>query len=212
MKPPAKLGTMAVVPLGRNEATRSRALARLLIAAAALLLAACSAAKPDAGGASLATPPVPDDRAPLEWARDEEMFVVVHRSCRTLSVYRHGEWLRTYRHVAFGREPGNKLYEGDRRTPDGLYRIVGRREHPRWSRFLLLDYPNLKDKEVHREAFAAGLVPPNAGGQVGIHGTDKPRFNELGVDWTFGCISLMNDDVRELYDLVPDGTMVLIED
>jgi murein L,D-transpeptidase YafK len=127
-------------------------------------------------------------------------------------VYQHGDWLRTYNSVAFGREPGVKQYEGDRRTPDGLYRIVGRRRHPRWSRFLLLDYPNLKDRAVHREAYAAGIAPAGAGGQVGIHGTDEPRFNELGVDWTLGCISLLNADVRELYDLVPDGTLVLIED
>ncbi|HZR84793.1 MAG TPA: L,D-transpeptidase [Candidatus Binatia bacterium] len=178
---------------------------------AAVVLSACAAQR-GVAAAPPPTPPVPDDRAPLEWARDEDMFIVVNRTCRTLSVYHHGDWLRTYGHVSFGRESGPKLYEGDRRTPSGLYRIVGRRQHPRWSRFLLLDYPNLKDKVVHREAYVAGAAPPSAGGQVGIHGTDQPRFNELGVDWTFGCVSLMNRDVNELYDLVPDGTLVLIED
>ena len=41
---------------------------------------------------------------------------------------------------------------------------------------------------------------------------DEPRLNDAGVDWTLGCISLLNPDVRDLYDLVPDGTLVLIED
>jgi murein L,D-transpeptidase YafK len=194
-----------------GERRRTALYARILAAGATLSLFACVAQHPAAPGAPSAAP-VPDDRAPLEWARSESYVVVVRRSCRTLSVYRHGEWVRTYEHVSFGREKGPKVYEGDLRTPSGLYEIVGRREHPRWQRFLLLDYPNLKDRDVHRAAFQSGRAPPSAGGQVGIHGTDKPRFNELGIDWTFGCISLLSPDVRDLYDLVPDGTLVLIED
>jgi len=197
---------------GRSRAHSRRAspaspgtAALLAMVVATMVFSACAAQR-EGAQVAYAPPPLPDDRAPIEWARQEEMFVVVRRSCRTLSVYRHGDWIRTYKNVAFGREPGVKLYEGDRRTPDGLYRIVGRRRHPRWSRFLLLDYPNLKDRAVHREAHEAGIVAASAGGQVGIHGT------ELGVDWTFGCISLLNPDVRELYDMVPDGTLVLIED
>jgi murein L,D-transpeptidase YafK len=196
------------VARGRARRRGAAVLAAVLAAAA---LSACPARQ--AAVAPAAAPaPLPDDRAPLEFARDEQMFVVVRRSCRTVTLYRHGDWLRTYDNVSFGREPGTKLYEGDRRTPSGLYRIVGRRVHPRWSRFLLLDYPNLKDRSVHGEAHAAGLVPASPGSQVGIHGTDERTFNELGVDWTLGCVSLLNEDVQELYDLVPDGTLVLIED
>jgi murein L,D-transpeptidase YafK len=158
------------------------------------------------------TPPVGDDRAPLEWAKEEPYTVVVRRSCRTVSVYQYGQWLRTYQHASFGRVPGVKLYEGDRRTPNGLYRIVGKREHPRWSRFLLIDYPNLSDIDEHRRALDEGLALGGPGGEIGIHGTDKPDFNKLGIDWTFGCIALMNEDVEELYELVPDGTLVLIEE
>jgi murein L,D-transpeptidase YafK len=159
-----------------------------------------------------AAPPIDDERASLEWARSEPFFIVVSRTCRTLTVYRNGEWLSTYDHLAFGAEPGAKVHEGDRRTPRGLYMIVGRRHHPRWSRFLLLDYPNTKDLATYRAAVRDGKVLGGPGGQVGIHGTDKPKFNELGIDWTFGCVSLRNDDIRELYELVPDGTLVLIED
>ena len=66
----------------------------------------------------------------------------------------------------------------------------------------MLDYPNLNDQEE-------SLDP---GGEIGIHGSDEPALNRTGVDWTLGCISLLNDDVRELYELVPDGTLVLIEE
>lgn len=155
---------------------------------------------------------VSDERAPLEWARGESWFVLVKRTCRTVSVYRRGEWVRTYHHVSFGRNAGDKLYEGDRKTPLGLYRMVGRRRHPRWSRFILLDYPNVRDLEVHRAADAKGLVPRGPGSQIGIHGSDEPILNEGGVDWTYGCISLLDEDVRDIYSTVPRGTLVLIED
>lgn len=156
--------------------------------------------------------PTPDEQAPLDWARSEDWFVLVKRSCRTVSVYRKGDWVRTYHDVSFGRNPGDKLHEGDRKTPLGLYRMVGRRRHPRWSRFILLDYPNVRDLEVHQAADAAGLVPRGPGSQIGIHGSDEPILNRGGVDWTYGCISLLDEDVRELYSTVPPGTLVLIED
>lgn len=161
---------------------------------------------------SMLNAPPRDDRSPLEWARAEPWVIVVRRSCRTLSVYHYGEWARTFDKIAFGRVPGVKVHEGDRRTPNGLYRIVGKRPHARWTRFMLLDYPNLSDRDDHRRALEEGLAAAGPGGEIGIHGTDKERFNQLGIDWTFGCVSLMNDDVVELYDMVPDGTLVLIED
>jgi len=164
------------------------------------------------GGSGALAPPPGDDRAPLEWARSEPYVVVVRRSCRTLSVYQYGQWLRTYGQVSFGRVPGVKVHEGDRRTPNGLYRIVGRRQHPRWSRFILIDYPNLSDRDDHRKALDEGIAERGPGGEIGIHGTDKANFNELGIDWTFGCVALMNDDVDELYETVPNGTLVLIEE
>jgi murein L,D-transpeptidase YafK len=185
-----------------------RTLALLLLV---LVPLACTPTTTSTTQASLTAPPR-DDRTALEWARSEPWLIVVRRSCRTLSVYHYGEWQRTFDKIAFGRVPGVKVHEGDRRTPNGFYRISGKRPHPRWVRFLLLDYPNLSDRDDHREAVAEGLATAGPGGEVGIHGTDKERFNELGIDWTFGCVSLMNEDVVELYDMVPAGTLVLIED
>ncbi|MEO2166671.1 MAG: L,D-transpeptidase [bacterium] len=151
-----------------------------------------------------------DDRAPLLWAADEPVFVVVDRSCRTLSLYRNGEWVRTWRDVVFGRGAGVKRHEGDRRTPQGLYRVVGKRPHARWARFLLLDYPNPADVEAHGAARRAGTIENGVGGAIGIHGTDAPLLNRAHVDWTLGCISLRDSEVRELDRDVPVGTPVWI--
>ncbi len=159
-----------------------------------------------------------DDDAHLAWAADEPWFVVVRKSCRTLDVYRHGVRIESFPAVFGLGGSGKKLYEGDLRTPTGLYMIVDSRRHPRWDRFLLLDYPNLQDLHQYWLAMEAGRIPRRGdryariGGAVGIHGTDRPEANRRGEDWTFGCISLSNPDIEELADTVPVGTLVLIEE
>jgi murein L,D-transpeptidase YafK len=166
----------------------------------------------------LLTPPA-DDHGRLPWAEQEEYFVVVRKSCRTLDVYHHGVRLESFPAVfgAAGTLAG-KLYEGDLRTPTGLYQIVGKRPHPRWRRFLLLDYPNLQDRHRYAQAMDEGRIPrrghrhAGVGGAIGIHGTDRPELNARDEDWTLGCISIANPDVERLADLVPVGTLVLIED
>jgi lipoprotein-anchoring transpeptidase ErfK/SrfK len=83
---------------------------------------------------------------------------------------------------------------------------------------MLLDYPNQHDLHRYRIAMDSGKIPlrgdrfAGVGGAIGIHGTDKPQLNERGVDWTFGCISIGNEDVDDLASLVPVGTLVLIQD
>lgn len=157
----------------------------------------------------------------LPWAADEPQLIVVDKTSRQLVLYRNGEPVKTYP-VVLGRNPGRKLYEGDRRTPSGLYRITGKRVHARYVRFMAIDYPNERDRANYRAALSRGSIPrarravsngvAGLGGQVGIHGTDKGELNRVGINWTFGCVSLANRDVEELYGLVPEGTWVVIRD
>ncbi|HXJ34547.1 MAG TPA: L,D-transpeptidase [Candidatus Eisenbacteria bacterium] len=183
-----------------------------MAAALVAMLAACGVHKGWNG------PPPPADEDRLDWAADEPYFVVVRTWCRTLDVYVRGERVRSYPAVFGLGGPKGKLHEGDRKTPTGLYAIVDKREHDRWHQFLLLDYPNLQDVQRYWTALDSGRIPmldnhyAGVGGAVGIHGTDRPRLNESNVDWTWGCISLANDDVDELAGMVPVGTPVLIED
>ena len=174
------------------------------------------------GRSSSAPPPAPtavlDDDDHLTWAESESYVVVVRKSCRTLDLYRHGYRIRSFPAVFGLSNAGSKLYEGDLRTPTGLYAIIDKRANARWRRFLLLDYPNLQDVQRYWSALDEGRIPrrgdhyAGVGGAVGIHGTDKPGLNARGVDWTFGCISIGNREVEELGDLVPVGTLVLIQD
>jgi murein L,D-transpeptidase YafK len=144
---------------------------------------------------------------PFDWA------VHAYKSRHLLEVYFKGHLYRTY-HAVFGRSPaaGAKLWEGDRRTPEGNYLIVGKHRSSRFGWFLHLNYPNEQDHERFEESRAAHLIPASAheGGQIGIHGTDAPSLNVADIDWTTGCISVDNTDIWELVRLLPVGTLVII--
>jgi hypothetical protein len=149
---------------------------------------------------------------PTSWA------VMAYKSRQELVVYYKSRLFKTYDAV-FGRNLDRriKVFEGDRRTPEGAYRIVSKEPSQRFTRFLRIDYPNALDRLRYRESKAAGEVPnqggrlPGEGGLIGIHGTDDPRLNETRVNWTAGCISLHNHDVIELDELLPVGTSVVIK-
>jgi lipoprotein-anchoring transpeptidase ErfK/SrfK len=146
---------------------------------------------------------------------DDPFNWVVHasKSQHRIEVYFKGQLYKTY-HAVFGRSlaGGAKLWEGDRRTPEGNYLIVGKRRSTRFGWFLHLNYPNERDHERFEQSRATHLIPASAheGGQIGIHGTDSPYLNVAEVDWTTGCISVDNTDISELARLLPIGTLVII--
>jgi hypothetical protein len=149
---------------------------------------------------------------PGNWA------VMVFKSRHDLAVYYKGRMFKAY-HAVFGRsrEHGTKLYEGDRRTPEGVYLISGKHPSARWHWFLTLDYPNAIDRLRYAALSTDDVDPPardgraiREGGSIGIHGTDVPLLNSGDVNWTTGCISLDNRDIAELHRLLPIGTVVII--
>jgi murein L,D-transpeptidase YafK len=145
-----------------------------------------------------------------------QLALFVQKSRQILGVYRYGELVREYPIVIGSHPDGNKLYEGDLRTPEGLYRITHKRPHPRWLYFLELDYPNPQDVLRYDRNLQEGRIPVIAdrplgiGNSIGIHGSDRPAAQARGRNWTKGCIALTNEDIAALHDTVRLGTPVLI--
>jgi hypothetical protein len=140
--------------------------------------------------------------------------VMAYKSRYRLDVYYKGHLYTTY-HAVFGRSlsGGTKLWEGDRRTPEGAYHIVARHRSGRFRYFLRIDYPNDVDRLRFAELREDGKIPGRVreGGEIGIHGTDNPILNIGNVNWTTGCISIDNSDIVELARLLPIGTLVIIK-
>ncbi|NJM90637.1 MAG: murein L,D-transpeptidase [Hydrococcus sp. RU_2_2] len=86
--------------------------------------------------------------------------------------------------------------------------------HPTWSKFLWIDYPTQESWRKHLQAKREGKIAwsDRIGGEVGIHGVPAERDSLIDnrIHWTWGCISLKNQDVDELYQFVRVGTLVEI--
>ena len=134
--------------------------------------------------------------------------VVVAKAARKLLVYRGDRLLATYR-IALGRNPiGHKEREGDGRTPEGSYVIDFRKRDSDFHRALHISYPNNED----RRRAGQRKVPP--GGAIMIHGLPN-GMGRIGKahtlrDWTDGCIAVTNEEIEEIWRLVPNGTPITI--
>lgn len=103
---------------------------------------------------------------------------------------------------------GRKSCEGDRKTPEGVYVIDRRKPNSRYHRALHISYPNAEDR---RRAEQRGVSP---GGDIMIHGLPNGMGAigslHLKRDWTLGCIAMTNQEIDELWQAVPNGTLVEI--
>ena len=141
--------------------------------------------------------------------------VVIDKSEFEMTIYDTDGWLATYPVVFGSKNQGDKKMEGDRLTPEGSFRIVSKKFHKEWGCFLLLDYPNDESVKRFQTRKSKGLIPASAkiGNGIGIHGT-RPQ-EEYAVDkfmnWTNGCISVKYSDIFEIYEMLPVGTTVVIQ-
>lgn len=135
--------------------------------------------------------------------------VLVLKSKRVMTLLRKGRVLKNYK-IALGKQPvGKKICAGDKRTPEGKYRVDCRKTDSKYHLALHVSYPNEKDL---RNAENIGVSP---GGNIMIHGLpdgyeDVDEFHRI-TDWTDGCIAVTNEEMEEIWNLVPDGTPIEIK-
>ena len=142
-------------------------------------------------------------------------YIVVDKSDYELKVYDSEGWYATYPIVFGSKDLGDKMKEGDKKTPDGQFKVIQKKMHPKWGPELLLDYPNDISLKKFNERKQRGLLPKNAkiGSGIAIHAT-RPE-EEWTVDnfynWTDGCISVKYTEMKDLFSYIPIGTPVTIQ-
>ncbi|WP_411839580.1 L,D-transpeptidase family protein [Paracoccus sp. ME4] len=99
---------------------------------------------------------------------------------------------------------GAKRFQGDGRTPEGIYRIDRKNSQSAFHLSLGVSYPSRKDLSY---AASRGRSP---GGDIFIHGQPNGFQGVHSHDWTRGCIAVSNDDVEELWGLIPASMQVAI--
>jgi murein L,D-transpeptidase YafK len=166
---------------------------------------------------NIAEPDNPPLKLPLKNPRIE-----VHKKDRKLLLYSDATLVRTY-HVGLGLSPlGDKERSGDHRTPEGDFYIFTKNPKSAFYLSLGISYPSsahaergLRDGRINKAQYDSIIAanrskrtPPQRtrlGGDIFIHGQGS------GSDWTWGCVALENEDMKELYDAIPVGAMVRIK-
>ena len=135
--------------------------------------------------------------------------IVVEKAAHRMTLFRDGKATRTYL-VALGTKPvGDKVRAGDNRTPEGIFYIDARQPNSKYHLALHISYP---DASHRARSQAIGAEP---GGDIMIHGLP----NGLGAagashrlnDWTNGCVALTDEEIEEIWSVVPIGTPVEIK-
>lgn len=136
-------------------------------------------------------------------------LILIDKFNRECHCYKGGTLVNTFDAELGKNWLGDKQFQGDYATPEGLYKIIAKKEGSRtkYGKALLLNYPNEQDKQRFKEAKESGRIKKNAriGNLIEIHGDGGK-----GTDWTQGCIALDNKDMEWLYRKTETGTLVLI--
>lgn len=133
----------------------------------------------------------------------QDLSLFIDKSDFELAVKSKDQIIKEYP-IVLGTNPiDDKLMQGDRCTPEGNFQVRDFYPHQNWSKFIWINYPTEDSWKKHNQAKEQGDISSEAqiGGEIGIHGTPEGRADLIsdGINWTWGCISLSNEDVDDLY-------------
>lgn len=141
--------------------------------------------------------------------------IVVQKSSRLLYLMSNGKIVKSYA-IAMGpnSEKGPKEFEGDNKTPEGLYSIEFKNPKSNYYMALKVSYPNDQDLAY---AKAQGK---KAGGFIMVHGFPVRPIDGLipsevkdmhpAVYWTQGCMAVTDREIEEIYSYIQVKTPIEI--
>lgn len=149
-------------------------------------------------------------RETIAWSKKHKTSaIVVSKAERSLTLYRNGQKVVSYPVRLGFNGIKEKRYQGDGATPEGRYRVAGKRGRgqTQFYRALLLDYPNQEDRRRFLNDRQKGRIPAfrDIGGQIEIHGVESELMAQ-----TLGCVMLENPQMAALFERVDNGTPVTI--
>ena len=164
----------------------------------------------------------------------ERSLALISHDARELRLYREGTEVGRFQ-VAFGQEAGQKLRQGDNRTPKGLYYVTQKSTGPfggpaaayfggYWMR---VNYPNAFDaaravdegwitqeeqRSISRNWRARRETTKRTrlGGGIGLHGWAYEWSDDDSRALSWGCVVMHLYDAPAIYAEVQEGTMVVL--
>ncbi|SMO86700.1 L,D-transpeptidase family protein [Paracoccus laeviglucosivorans] len=132
--------------------------------------------------------------------------VVVYKGRRQMYLLSGNRVLKSYGFGLGGQPLGHKQFEGDNKTPEGMYFVDRFNPRSRYHLSVGISYPN-----AHDRAFAAqyGL---SAGGDIMFHGLgpEGRKLVQQRTDWTAGCIAVTDAEMEDIYAMLSMGVPVMI--
>ncbi len=120
--------------------------------------------------------------------------IVVDKSQNELRLYANGRLIKTYK-VSTGK---------DDLTPEGTFKIVTKLKDPTFFH----DGKAIPPGDPENILGSRWMGFDYGNGSYGIHGTTSPET--IGTYETNGCVRMRNEDVEELFAIVPKGTEVKV--
>ena len=132
--------------------------------------------------------------------------VVVYKAQRRMHFFSGARVIKSY-DFGLGFQPvGHKQFEGDGKTPEGVYYFDRFNPRSRYHLSVGISYPNDQDR-----AFAEALGR-DPGRDIMIHGRGPEGRAKVGQnrDWTVGCITVSDDEMEDIYAMLQPGVPVVI--
>jgi murein L,D-transpeptidase YafK len=146
--------------------------------------------------------------SPCDTVKDD--YVVVHKSARNIALCTSGTLVASYR-VGLGFAPvGDKVQEGDGKTPEGVFYVASLVPSSQYYKAFLVSYPDTPHAAAGLQSGLITQAQKNAIDTAQANCTTPPQTTALGSyveihgdgsssDWTLGCMALDNTSVDALY-------------
>jgi murein L,D-transpeptidase YafK len=151
-----------------------------------------------------------------------------------MRLYRNGQ-LDSQFEIGLGQGRGQKLVEGDNKTPKGMYFVTNKHrgefdgDYGKYygGHWIKINYPNrydaergLSNRQISSQQAASienswierapTLENTELGGGIGFHGWIKEWENSETRHRSWGCVVMHIYDITAMYEKIPAGTMVVI--
>ncbi len=164
----------------------------------------------------------------------EQTLVLVDQERYKMRLYQNGRMKGEY-DISLGQGKGQKAVQGDNKTPKGMYFVINKHRGEfdgaygayYGGHWIKVNYPNKYDAARGR---AAGYITPwqeeaiaanwgkraatlentRLGGGIGFHGWAREWSNDGPRHLSWGCVVLHLYDVNTVFNLIPQGGMVVI--
>lgn len=162
-----------------------------------------------------------DDELMSEKSKDST-YIVIDKSTHHLERWENG--VQTHEFVvSCGTYDGDKVMEGDRRTPEGEFYVCKKIPTSSYHLALGVSYPAIEDADrglamgIINQSQYDGIVAANLagstpnwhtrlGGYIEIHGNRQAVANSSA-----GCVAMSNQEIELLYSITKKGDKILIQ-